>query len=150
MDRRELLKVASSAALGVIASNVMANEHEHHHDSGQHSHHANPNQSLLDTTGTCIQRGEVCVNHCLMLLADGEKEMAACARSVHEMLAICTALQKLASYESKQLSAMAKLAMNTCQACEDECRKHEKKHAACHDCAEACAACYKECKAIAA
>jgi Cys-rich four helix bundle protein (predicted Tat secretion target) len=153
MNRREVLKTTGAFALAAFVSDALAAEHDHSkmHDHAAMGHEGmtNPYLRLIETTGDCIQNGQLCINHCLMLLADGDKEMAACARSVHQMLALCTALQQLASYESKQVKAVAKVAMDMCKDCEDECRKHEKKHAACHDCAESCAACYKACKDIA-
>lgn len=39
--------------------------------------------------------------------------------------------------------------MAFCKDCEDECRKHEKKHMTCKECADACAKCLAECKKIA-
>ncbi len=153
MNRREALKTTGALALSAFVTEAMAAEHDHSqmHDHAAMNHEGmkNPYTKLIQTTGDCIQKGQLCIDHCLMLLADGETEMAACARSVHQMLAICGALQQLASYQSKQVKPLAKIAMEMCKACEDECRKHEKKHAACHDCAESCAACYKECKALA-
>jgi Cys-rich four helix bundle protein (predicted Tat secretion target) len=152
MDRREALKTAGAMTLAALATNVLAAEHdhEHMHDHATMGHEGmkNPYLKLIQTTGDCVQKGQLCIDHCLMLLADGDKEMAACARSVHQMLAMCTALQQLASYESKQVKAVARIAMEMCKDCEDECRKHENKHAACHDCAESCAACYKACKEV--
>jgi Cys-rich four helix bundle protein (predicted Tat secretion target) len=153
MNRREILKGAGAITLAALSADVLAKEQMHHHDHaamGGHEGMKNPNLKLIETTGTCIEKGQLCVNHCLMLLGDGDKEMAACARSVHQMMAMCGALQQMASYESKHLKAMAKLTMEMCKDCEDECRKHEKKHSVCHDCAESCAACYKECKAVSA
>jgi Cys-rich four helix bundle protein (predicted Tat secretion target) len=154
MNRRDILKTTGAIALAAFTSEALAKEEmHHHHDHNAMSGHEgmkNPNLKLIETTGTCIEKGQLCVNHCLMLLGDGDKEMAACARSVHQMMAMCGALQQLASYESRHLQAMAKLTMEMCKDCEDECRKHEKKHSVCHDCAESCAACYKECKALTA
>jgi len=150
MNRRDALKSTGALAFAAFAANTLAAEHVHDHSAmGGHNSMKNPYLKLIETTGDCIQKGQLCVNHCLMLLADGEKEMAACARSVHQMLALCGALQQLASYESKQVKAQARIAMEMCKDCEDECRKHEDKHAACHDCAESCAACYKACKEFA-
>ncbi len=152
MNRREALKTTGAMALAALATNATAVEHDHKH---MHDHAAmghdgmkNPNLKLIQATGDCIQKGQLCIDHCLMLLADGNSEMAACARSVQQTLAMCGALQQLASYQSKQLKALARITMDACKECEDECRKHEKKHVACRDCAEACVACYKECKAL--
>jgi hypothetical protein len=93
--------------------------------------------------------GEACLAHCLILLGEGDKEMAECAKSVNQMLAICGSLHKLASQNSAYTARFAKLAADVCSDCEKACRKHEKKHAECKACAEACAACLKECKAVA-
>jgi len=159
MNRREALKTTGAFALAAFTTNTLAVErdqtrmHDHSamagHEGMNHDNMKNPYLKLIQTTGDCIQKGQLCINHCLMLLADGDKDMAACARSVHQMLALCGALQQFASYESRQVKALARVAMDMCKDCEDECRKHEKKHAACHDCAESCAACYKACKEIA-
>ena len=52
----------------------------------------------------------------------------------------------MAAQGSKHLAKYAKVAMEVCQDCEAECRKHESEHQVCKDCASACAACAKECK----
>ncbi|KAF0204835.1 MAG: hypothetical protein FD173_1486 [Gallionellaceae bacterium] len=51
--------------------------------------------------------------------------------------------------KQKNLPQMAKLAMDVCKECEEECKKTEK-HPECKACMEASAARYKECKKIAA
>ena len=146
MDRRELL--AGSAALAAAAAAgaaFAADEHDHHmhHGGGKF-------KALVTTAADCIHIGEECMNHCLDLLATGDKELGACAKSVNQMLAACNALVRLGTQESKYLPKMAALAGQICDDCEKECRKHEKKHAQCKACADACAACLKECKKVAA
>lgn len=89
------------------------------------------------------------MQHCLVLLGQGDKDLAACAKSSSQVSAMCTALQQMASAESKYLPQLAKVAMDVCKDCEEECKKTDK-HPECKACGEACAACYKECKAIAA
>lgn len=148
MDRRELLIGAGAAVLAAATSKAaFSAEHDHQH---QHNHMSTRNQKLIDSTSICIQKGQACVRHCLNLLSQGDKEMAACAISVNQMLATCDALEKLASFESKHLAKMAKLTMDVCKECEDECRKHANKHFECKECADACAVCLKECKSAAA
>lgn len=148
MDRRSLFQGAGAMAMTALAGAALAADdpHAHHHMHGGGS----KNQELISAASDCITKGEACMAHCLVLLGDGEKEMAACAQSVNQTLAICTALLKLAVQDSKLLPAMAKVAIQACEACEKECRKHEKKHSQCKDCAESCAACLKQCKALAA
>ena len=80
------------------------------------------------------------------ILGQGDKSLAACARSVSDLTAVCAELQQLAAQNSKYLTKYAKVAMEVCQGCEAECRKHAAVHRACKDCAEACAACAKECQ----
>lgn len=143
MDRREMLGSMGVLAMAAVAAQASAADHDHHH------HHGAKNQALVDSASDCVKTGEACINHCLDLLAQGDKEMAACAKSVNEMLAVCAALQRLATTDSKFLKKYAVLAGEVCEACEKECRKHEKKHAECKACADSCAVCLKECKKIA-
>lgn len=145
MDRRTLFQGATAAALTALAGAASAaDEHAHHH----HMHGGPKYQGLIETASDCLTTGEACIAHCLVLLGQGEKEMAACAQSVSQMLAICSSLHKLAVQESKYLPALAKVAAAVCEDCEKECRKHEKKHAECKACAEGCAACLKQCRAV--
>jgi HPt (histidine-containing phosphotransfer) domain-containing protein len=85
MNRREAL--FATGALLAAAGTAQAADHSHHHHDGAH-----PWQAVLDTAGICIEKGEVCLTHCIMLLGEGDKAMAACATSVREMLASCRAL----------------------------------------------------------
>lgn len=147
MNRRELLVGGIALAGAAMAGNARAATHEHDHG---HHHGAAASGALTLAISDCIQKGEVCLNHCIDLLGQGEKEMAACAKTVNEALAVCGALQQLANQNSKQLARMAAIAMDVCKQCEDECRKHAAKHESCKACGESCAACYAECKKIAA
>ena len=141
MDRRELLLGAGAVALSAVTAAAFGAEHAH-----DHMHHGSAkNQGLIDATADCIKKGQACHNHCLDLLAQGDKEMAACARTVSQMLATCAALEQLSSLNSRHAAKMAKVAAEVCKECEDECRKHEKKHAECKACADSCAQCLKEC-----
>lgn len=146
MERRELLTTAAAAVLGALSGSALAADHDHHHDHGSAPRHA----ALIATTGDCLQRGEACLAHCLVLLGKGDKEMAPCAQSVNQMLAVCGALARLAAQDAPATTALAQVAADVCADCEKECRKHEKKHAECKACAEACAACLKECRKLAA
>lgn len=145
MDRREALATLAAAGLAAIASTPAgAAEHEHHHHTGPQY------QGLVDTAQSCLATGEACLAHCLDLLGQGDKEMASCAKSVNQMLAMVETLRKLAITESRLLPRYAALCAEMCEDCEKECRKHENKHAECKACANSCAACLKECKATAA
>ena len=148
MNRREALlsgmALASAAIVGRVQAEEMKMDHEHHH------HDMSANAGLIASVSDCIQKGQVCINHCLYLLGQGDKDMATCAKSVSQMLAICGSLQALANQESSYLPKLAAIARDVCEACEDECKKHADKHEACKACGESCAACAKECRKIAA
>ena len=151
MNRRELIQGGAALSAMLMAGLAQGAEKsmEHHH---MHHHHgaAGADYSALAHAAThCIMFGEACIGHCLDLLGEGDKEMAACAKSVEQMMAACHMLRQLATWKSAYVPRMAAVVMDMCKACEDECRKHEKKHKECKDCADSCAACYKECKAVA-
>jgi Cys-rich four helix bundle protein (predicted Tat secretion target) len=145
MERREMLGTLGALALaGVAAHNAIATEdHSHHHSGGAKY------QPLINATGDCVAKGEACLAHCLILMGDGDKSMAGCAKAVNQMLALCGALQKLAAQSAPQTKALAKVALDACTECEKECKKHADKHAECKACRESCLECIKQCKAIA-
>jgi len=151
MDRRELmtsglaftLAAAGTAMAQTGKPKAAPHEHHDHHGAGKYS-------ALMNASSDCGHIGQVCIAHCFVVLGQGEKELAACAASVSELLATCDALMKLAAHNSKYVPKMAALVQTVCLDCEKECRKHEKKHQQCKDCGEACAACAKECKKFAA
>lgn len=113
-----------------------------------HAHGATPGAAALQNTANdCIGKGEVCLSHCFDMMTNGNTTMVECAKSVREMLVYCEALGSAAAQNSKHLKALAKIALEACNDCETQCRKHEKVQA-CKDCAEACNACAKQCKAF--
>ncbi len=152
MNRRELLGVAiGGASLAIAANKALADEHEHmdmdHMDHMDHSAHVG-HLKLGEAARNCVSAGDVCMSHCLALFVAGDTSVAACAKSVYQMSAMCEALARLASANAMHLPELAKVAHETCLDCEHECRKHEKEHAICKACAESCAACADECKKL--
>lgn len=148
MNRRELLLGAAAMAAAATTGRAFAGTHEHEHKH-QHGGASKRNNALIKSSQDCVATGQVCVHHCLVMMGDGDKSLAACAISVSDLVAACSTLQHLATAESKHTVQMAKLVMDMCKECEDECKKPEvAKHEECKACGEACAACYKECKKI--
>ncbi|MBU0620849.1 MAG: four-helix bundle copper-binding protein [Gammaproteobacteria bacterium] len=147
MNRRELLTGAAALAAIATAGRAFAAEHDH----SMHDHHAmsSRNDKLIAAATDCVTKANLCLQHCLDLLGQGDQTMAACAQSSNQVAAVCAALAKLAASNSKHLPKLARAAMDVCKDCEEECKKTEK-HAECKACKEACAACYEECKKIAA
>jgi Cys-rich four helix bundle protein (predicted Tat secretion target) len=149
MNRRGLLEALAVAGLVGTAAGQAADPpmsgHEHH----DHAAMSRYGDLVVDTTH-CVNTGEACIAHCLVLLGQGEKELAACAQSVRDTVAACTALRQMAAANSPHVAKLAGVVADICTDCETECRKHENKHKVCHDCAEACAQCAKECQKAAA
>lgn len=157
MNRREFIATTGAgAAVALFAQTAMAAE------QGGHNHGAAPNtpqpgrprggphprQALLQATSHCLTVGQICLQHTMMMLSTGDIAMAACAKSVSDMGAVCAALQHLAAADSPHLPALAKVAAEVCDTCEKECRKHEAMHFICKECAEACKACAVECRKV--
>ena len=147
MDRRNFI-----TATGAVAGTLLlvregeAVYHEHYHGIAKSGA---AHDSLVRAIAECIGRGEVCLAHCIELLATGDTMLADCARRVNEMIALCGALQTIAAQDAPSLHALARVTDEVCRTCEEECRKHEDHHTQCRDCAEACAACRRECAAAA-
>ncbi len=146
MNRRELLLGGIALAGAAMVGNAQAGEHQHDMSMHEHHHAASANAALARSASDCIQKGEVCFSHCLILLGEGDKDMAVCAKSVSQMLALCGALQQLANQNAKLLPKLAAVAMDACNQCEEACKKHAEQHEECKACGESCAACAKECK----
>jgi Cys-rich four helix bundle protein (predicted Tat secretion target) len=132
LDRRGFLAggLASAALIGALARAARSEDAAKPGDR----------PDLAELSNTCVDVGETCLSHCLQMMSSGDTTLAACARSVYEMTAVCGALGRLARTESKQLPALAAVCKDVCDACEAECRKHAKDHAVCASCADACKA----------
>jgi Cys-rich four helix bundle protein (predicted Tat secretion target) len=105
---------------------------------------------LAEAAAECVRIGEECLQHCLVLLSQGDTSLGDCAKSVTQMLAVCRAAGPLVHADSKHLQAFAKLCAGVCSDCETACRKHEGHHAICKQCAEACAKTVAAAKKLAA
>lgn len=153
MNRRNMMGASVALGAALLAQRAMAaDDHAHHHHDHGGGKPAGPHRhaALIASAGECLQTGQICLAECHRVLATGDKDMAACAATVTDMLATCDALLKLAAADSRHLPRLASLALAVCEDCEKECRKHEKMHSECRQCAEACVACAKECRKIAA
>lgn len=148
IKRRNILTgvatLTAAAAMG-FTQNTLAAATEHTHKQHQHTiDHGR--QRIIDHAMDCLMKGEACNQHCIELFKTGDTSVADCAGSVQEMLASCTAMSKLAAYDSRHLKAMLNVCIGICEDCEKECRKHEDKHAECKACADSCSDCIKICK----
>lgn len=146
MNRRNAISLGAATLVAAVSAGAQTQDHAHHN----HQVSGGKYQALAEANADCVLKGQACLAHCLTLLADGDKQMAACAQSVSQAMALCSALQSLAAQEAPLVGALAKTTQIACEQCEKECKKHESKHATCKACMESCANCIKQCKAIAA
>lgn len=141
-----LTTVILAAPLASSGIAVAASDSHTGHDIGHGG--AARYQSVIDAALTCVNRGDVCLNHCITLLGSGDTSLKECIRTVSAMLPMCAALARFAALEAGRLKELAKLCIDVCEDCEAECKKHADHHAACKACGESCAACIKECKTL--
>lgn len=148
MNRRDWIGAMVSAgalAAGASAAHAQTSSHDIHRVS-----EASPVYGELVTAAShCVATGNACLSHCLNMLAQGDRELAACARTVRDMLAACAALQELAAAESPHLKAFAQLVSQVCADCEAECHKHEQ-HTVCRNCEQSCHDCKAACDRVSA
>ena len=140
MKRRQFLR-----GLGLAAATGVAVAQDH----SQHMHTVGPNEALVRTASDCITTGEICLAHVHDMGAQGDTSLARCAKSVAELTAVCAALRSLAAQNAPSVPKQAAVALDVCKRCEAECRKHEKVHSQCKNCADACVACATECQKVA-
>jgi Cys-rich four helix bundle protein (predicted Tat secretion target) len=157
MNRRELLTGAAAMIAAVTTGRAFAADKmdmEGMDMSGMdmshgHEHHKSKlNRKLIEAAADCVMKANICLQHCIVAMGEGDKDLAACAKSASQVAAVCAALEQMAAAESKHLPQLARAVMDVCKDCEEECKKTDK-HPECKACGEACAACAKECKAIA-
>ncbi len=142
LDRRKLLIGAGAIISAASAGTVLAADGHQMHSGHQ------MDTGLVDTALNCVKNGHACIDHCLQLFKVGDTSVAECADKVQEMLAMCTALSQLASYQSRHLKSLARVCIDVCLDCEVECRKHASMHAVCKACADACAECVEACHKV--
>ncbi|MEQ1717324.1 MAG: four-helix bundle copper-binding protein [Hyphomicrobium sp.] len=156
ISRRSVLSAGTAGGLGLaalMAANVPAHaegEHDKHTEHAAGHDHSAPakHQALVDAALKCVNRGEVCTDHCLKMLGTGDTSLKDCMRSVSAMIPMCEALAKLAALDSPRLKDLAKVCIDVCDDCAKECKKHAEHHAACKACGESCAACIEDCKKL--
>lgn len=107
-------------------------------------------QALARAASGCVRAGEACLQHCLDLLASGDKSLGDCAKMVTQMLAVCRAVGPIADAGGRHLPAMAQLCQAVCTDCEKVCREHASHHEVCKACADACQTTAAAAKALAA
>jgi Cys-rich four helix bundle protein (predicted Tat secretion target) len=144
IERRELLLAAAGATAGALAARAAVAAPPARWPTTP----PDVSSGLGEAAAQCVRSGEICLQHCLDLLGTGDTSLAACARLVTQMLAVCTAVGPIAAANSRYMPITARLCLEVCTDCERECRKHAEHHAVCKACADACAAAVEAAKRV--
>ncbi len=103
------------------------------------------NKSCVDA---CLQCAAIC-NHCSSncIQEENVQMMARCIQLDMECAAVCYAAAQVMSIGGQTAKELC-ICADICDACADECSKHENSH--CKECADACSRCAEECRKMAA
>lgn len=146
MNRRDVLIAAGASATTLAAAGHAAANSKH---GSKHSGHYQPAyEEFRKQAEECLGDGHACLDHCLVLLENGDRSIADCAKLVKQMIAICAAVGPVASTGSRHAKSLAKLCHDVCVDCKKECDKHAAKHPICKTCGESCAKMIELTKAI--
>ncbi len=99
-------------------------------------------QSLIDTLHECM----VACNHCYdaCLKEDDVKMMVDCIRLDRECADMCAFLEQALGRGTPFTAELAKACADICEACGNECKKHDHDHY--QKCAESCFKCADACR----
>jgi Cys-rich four helix bundle protein (predicted Tat secretion target) len=151
-DSATTLAVAGIAMTGLnsqianAADSMPMHDMKTMHDKTMMHSGADPKrQAVIDTAMDCVKLGRECAQHCVMMFQMGDQSLKDCYATVQELVVSCNALAELAIQNSAHLREFIQVCTKVCESCETECRKHEKHHQMCKDCADSCKACVKAC-----
>lgn len=103
------------------------------------------NRLLIQTLRECVEACNYCFQACLK--EENVKMMVECIRLDRECADMCAFLERELTIDSSFAHDLAEICSKICEACGNECLKHEHDH--CQKCAESCFKCAKACKDIA-
>jgi len=107
------------------------------------------NQAYQTCIHACLECAAICDFCASACLKEANvNEMARCIQLDMECAAICRTTAQFMSMESEHANAICQLCTDICNACAEECNKHNMDH--CRICAELCYHCAEECANMAA
>ena len=104
------------------------------------------NSKLIEALNNCTAHCNYCADACL-----DEENMAMmkeCIRTDRVCAEVCSTLSQVLATSYSDIQGLVDFCRKTCEACAEECSKHEHQH--CQDCAEACKKCAEACGSYAA
>lgn len=102
-------------------------------------------ESCIDACNTCADACDHCAVSCLQ--EQDPKPMARCVALDMDCAQICRLAASYMARGSEFAIALCQACAEVCDACGDECQKHQMQH--CQDCAQACRRCADECRRMA-
>ena len=104
-----------------------------------------PNDELIKKLDVCIAACNFCASACLQ--EEHVKMMATCISNNLDCAEVCRTTAVLLARNSKHGKHLLKECIELCDACAEECGKHQHDH--CQACAQACRECAGACRAAA-
>lgn len=101
------------------------------------------NEAFLQKLGNCITHCNYCADACLG--EDNVQKMVKCIRLDRACAEVCSTLHQLLSTEFDDVDDLVRYCKRICDACANECDKHNHDH--CKACADACRKCTEACEA---
>ncbi len=132
ISRRDVLLGMGAAATMAYAGSASAAAKEH-----DHSKHATQLTDVMDGVNACLDKGRLCIAHCMVSFTEGDTELADCASKAQEMMAVCGGFAYLVASNSSYTKEYSQICEKVCKDCAKECKKHEK-HVECDACGKAC------------
>jgi Domain of Unknown Function (DUF326) len=101
-------------------------------------------QSVIESLHECM----VACNHCYdaCLKEEDVKMMVECIRLDRESADICAYFEQAIGRGTPFIFELAKVCAKICEACGNECKKHNHEH--CQKCADACLKCAETCRSL--
>lgn len=117
----------------------------------EHTHTATENkimdyEACIDACMLCASLCNNCASACLQ--EEDIAHLRNCIQLDMECAAVCYAAAQVMSLQGKTAKEICKVCAIICDACGEECSKHDMAH--CQQCAEACKHCAEECRKMAA
>lgn len=102
-------------------------------------------QSCIDACYACASECDHCAVSCLD--EQDASSMARCVKLDMDCAAMCRLAASYMARGSEFAQSICRLCAEICEACGEECAKHEMEH--CQRCAEVCRTCAEECRRMA-
>jgi len=102
-------------------------------------------ESCIEACNSCADACDYCAASCLQ--EQDVKMMSRCIALDMDCAQICRMAASYMARNSEFADVLCQFCAEVCDACGDECAKHQMQH--CQDCAQACRRCADECRRMA-